>query len=654
MYSFYVLLVLWVLILPSAPALAEQTGGSQSPYFVVLNQDAAPGALPLRDTRVAAVINGVLATVSVTQEYANTGQTPLNLRYVFPASTRAAVQSMTMTVGERVVAARIQKREEARQEFDQARAQGKSASLLEEERPNVFTMNLANVMPGDTVRIELVYSEILVPEEGTYSFVYPTVVGPRYAGQGGGAAQATWITSPYLPEKTPYPGSFAVKVELSAGMPVQEAGSATHELDIKWQDQTLLTAALAKPEDFGGNRDFIFHYRLAGKQVESGLLLYEGPEENFFLLMTEPPTRPAMTEILPREYIFVVDVSGSMYGFPLDTAKTLMHDLIGGLRETDCFNLVLFSGAARVLAPASLPATGANTERALAFLDAERGGGGTELPEALRSALALPRDPDRARTLVVVTDGFIGAEKEACEVVTAQLGQSNVFTFGIGSSVNRHLVESLARAGQGEPFVVTRADEAADAAARFRQYVQAPLLSGVRITAEGFDMYDLEPQAVADLFAGRPLVVSGKWRGRPEGRIHVSGKAVAGPYEKVLEVGDFRPQARHESLARLWAGGRVARLLDRDTPEDKEAITQLGLRYGLLTPYTSFVAVLEEVRNRGEARDVEQPLPLPQGVSNLAVGGGYRSVPEPGLTALLAGLLPGLLAARLVRRRRNG
>lgn len=179
MYSFYVLLVLWVLILPSAPALAEQTGGSQSPYFVVLNQDAAPGALPLRDTRVAAVINGVLATVSVTQEYANTGQTPLNLRYVFPASTRAAVQSMTMTVGERVVAARIQKREEARQEFDQARAQGKSASLLEEERPNVFTMNLANVMPGDTVRIELVYSEILVPEEGTYSFVYPTVVGPR-------------------------------------------------------------------------------------------------------------------------------------------------------------------------------------------------------------------------------------------------------------------------------------------------------------------------------------------------------------------------------------------------------------------------------------------------------------------------------------------
>ena len=206
-----------------------------------------------------------------------------------------------------------------------------------------------------------------------------------------------------------------------------------------------------------------------------------------------------------------------------------------------------------------------------------------------------------------------------------------MFTFGIGSSVNRHLVESLARAGQGEPFVVTRADEAADAAARFRQYVQAPLLSGVRITAEGFDMYDLEPQAVADLFAGRPLVVSGKWRGRPEGRIHVSGKAVAGPYEKVLEVGDFRPQARHESLARLWAGGRVARLLDRDTPEDKEAITQLGLRYGLLTPYTSFVAVLEEVRNRGEARDVDQPLPLPQGVSNLAVGGGYRSVPEPGL-----------------------
>ncbi len=649
----YVLFVLCFFMLPLYSARAgSAVDQSLSPYFVVLSEDASEESFPLKNTRVTAVINGVVAAVNVRQEYANTGTVPLNLRYVFPASTRAAVHGMTMTVGERVVTARIQEREIARREFEQAKNQGKSASLLEEERPNVFTMNLANVMPGDTVRIELVYSELLTPEEGTYSFVYPTVVGPRYVGQGQSSGER-WIRSPYLPEKTPYPGSFSIDVELSAGMPVQEAGSATHELDLQWQDQTQVSASLAKPEEFGGNRDFIFHYRLAEKQVETGLLLYEGQKENFFLLMTEPPARPETAEILPREYIFVVDVSGSMYGFPLDTAKTLMSGLIGGLRETDSFNLVLFAGDSQVLAPSSLPATPANTERALAFLYEKRGGGGTELPTALRTALALPRDPDKARTAVIVTDGYIGAEREACDVVTAHLGTANVFTFGIGSSVNRHLIESLARAGQGEPFVVTRPSETAEMAARFQRYVHAPLLSGVRIAAEGFAMYDLEPQTVADLFAGRPLVVSGKWRGKAEGSIRITGKGAAGPYDKVVQVSAFRPQTLHEPLARLWARSRVARLLDQNGPELRDEITRLGLSYGLLTPYTSFVAVLEEIRNQGGAREVDQPLPLPQGVSNLAVGGGYRSVPEPGLMALVSAALLALVAAGIFRRRKH-
>lgn len=659
MPALYLLFLLFVCVLP--PCSASASAGtpvdrSLSPYFVVLNEDASVDAFPLKDTRVSAIINGVVAAVTVTQEYANTGLVPLNLRYVFPASTRAAVHGMTMTVGERVVAARIREREAARQEFTQARDQGKSASLLEEMRPNVFTMNLANVMPGDTVRIELVYSELLTPEEGSYSFVYPTVVGPRYAGRAAHdnmSSRDTWMKSPYLPEHTPYPGSFSIDLHLSAGMPVQEAGSSTHELDLHWKDTTLLAATLAHPEEFSGNRDFIFQYRLAGKQVETGLLLHEGEEENFFLLMTEPPVRPAATEILPREYIFVVDVSGSMYGFPLDTAKVLMDSLIGSLRATDTFNLVLFSGDSRVLAPVSLPATEVNTARALEFLHAERGGGGTELPAALRTALALPRDPDKARTAVIITDGYIGAEQEACAVVRESLGTANAFVFGIGSSVNRHLVESLARAGQGEPFVVTRAADAAKAAARFRQYVQAPLLSGIAITAEGFDMYDLEPQTFADLFAARPLVVRGKWRGKAEGSIRVSARGAAGPYEKVLRVGAFQPQALHEPLARLWARSRVERLADRNMPEDKEEITRLGLGYGLLTPHTSFVAVLEEVRNQGSARDVKQPLPLPQGVSNLAVGGGYRSVPEPGLIILLLGVFSAMAAAGVLRKR-NG
>jgi Ca-activated chloride channel family protein len=248
--------------------------------------------------------------------------------------------------------------------------------------------------------------------------------------------------------------------------------------------------------------------------------------------------------------------------------------------------------------------------------------------------------------MVVITDGYIAAEKEVFGLIADNLNRNNLFALGIGSSVNRYLIEGLARAGQGEPFVITEPHAAAAAARRLQDYIQAPLLTGIAIEFEGFEAYDVEPKVTADLFAARPLVICGKWRGRPEGAIVIKGFTGKGPYEKRFEVSPHLNSQNTDALPYLWARTRLARLTDFASPEDdddtRKAVTQLGLDYNLLTAYTSFVAVHEQVRNiDGPAKDVEQPLPLPRGVSNLAVGG--RNVPEPGLSVLASLLLAGSL-----------
>ena len=203
-------------------------------------------------------------------------------------------------------------------------------------------------------------------------------------------------------------------------------------------------------------------------------MLYEDGDEKYFLAMIEPPKRVAPAQIPARDYVFIVDVSGSMHGFPLEVTKALMRNLLAGLRPTDTFNVLLFSGDSAVLAPAPLPATPDNIERAIALINQQSGGGGTELLPALKRAMALPGGENRARSIVVVTDGYVSVETQAFDLIRNNLGNANVFAFGIGSSVNRFLIEGMARVGQGEPFIVTNADEADARAEALRRYIESP------------------------------------------------------------------------------------------------------------------------------------------------------------------------------------
>ena len=633
-------LILIALVLTGLPGKAQQPEPGDktlSPYFLVKSDDPDTDQLPLKSTSTDVNIAGVIADVRVTQVYRNEGGNPLEAIYVFPASTRAAVYAMKMTIGERSIVAKIRKRDEARQEYEQAKQQGKSASLLEQQRPNVFQMNVANIMPGDLIKVEMSYTELLVPTDKEYEFMYPSVVGPRYSNQSAATAPASehWVQNPYLHQGEAPPFTFDINVHIGAGMPIQKIASASHKVDVRYTGNANAAVSLDKSETSGGNRDFILKYRLAGGRIESGLLLSQGEKENFFLLMLQPPKRVNLSQIPGREYIFIVDVSGSMYGYPLDISKTLLKDLIGNLRATDTFNVLLFAGGNSVLSEHSLPATQENIAKAVNAIDHQQGGGGTELLPALKRALSLPRRENYSRTIVIATDGYVNVEAEAFDLIRNNLGNANLFAFGIGTAVNRHLIEGMARAGMGEPFVITKPGEAPAQAKAFRSLIESPALTRIKMDFSGFAVYDVEPLSAPDVLADRPVIVFGKWRGKPQGTITVTGVTGDGGYQETLDVAASKPAQANSSLRYLWARHRIAtlgdyNLLQSDDKRIKE-ITDLGLAYNLLTNYTSFVAVDSEVRNKnGRTTTVNQPLPLPEGVSDYAVGGfATAAAPAP-------------------------
>ncbi len=629
---------------------------TESPYFFVKSADPSVDALPLKSTRVDVRISGVIADVTVTQQYKNEGTRAIEAKYVFPGSTQAAVHGMNVRLADRLITAKIREKQQARLEYDSAKKEGKTAALLEQHLPNVFQMNVANILPGDDVKVELRYTELLVPTGGNYQFVFPTVVGPRYNSPQSSQAQAAWVGQPVLRAGQASPAAFDLHVTLNTPIGIKEVRSSSHDITTARPDASTAVIGLSPSQNPANNRDFILDYRLAGERIESGVMLYQGSDENFFLAMVEPPKAVPAAAISPRDYIFVVDISGSMHGFPLDTAKTLLRELIGHLRPSDTFNVLLFSGSNRFLSPHSVPATRANIDQAIQTIQEMGGGGSTELMPALRRVYAEPKAADVSRTVVVVTDGFVTVEREAFERVRKHLSQANVFSFGIGSSVNRHLMEGLARAGMGAPFIITQPSEAPAQAERFRKMIESPVLTSVKARFEGLDVYDVEPEQLPDVLGERPVIVFGKWRGEARGQLVIEGQSASGAFRQSLPV-QAAAGTSTAALRHLWARHRIASLSDQESLEGggalSQRITELGLQYGLLTQYTSFIAVDQVVRNTApqDSASVNQPSPMPQGVSDLAVGAEVPGTPEPATWGAVLVMLSVLaLLARRARR----
>ena len=608
---------------------------SLSPYFFIEGGDSSTERLPLKKTETHVRLNGYIAQVEMIQTYRNQGTQPINASYIFPGSTHAAVNGMTMTIGERKIVAQIQEKRQAKQTFEKAKKEGKSASLLSQKRPNVFSMQVANIMPGDEVKVALSYSEILSAEDGIYEFVYPEVVGPRYGGDAGTTTTETqWIQNPYFAEGQQDPTGFELDVDMQSPLPINSLNSPSHELEAYWQDKQHVSIKLKNPND-AGNRDFILHYRLREDKILTGLTRFESGDENYFMLVSEPPKRVLPEQIPNRDYFFVIDVSGSMSGFPLDTTKQLMENLLSTLNPGDRFNMLFFAGGSKVLSPQPLPATPANISRARTMLLNQRGGGGTELYSALQNVFAMQSDENSSRNIVLITDGYISAEDRVFQLIDQNLHRNNLFAFGIGSSVNRFLIEGVAKAGRAEAFVVTNQNEAAQQARKFKDYISAPTLTHIQLEANGVELYDMEPAQIPDMLAQRPIMVLGKYR-KSSDSASITLQGVGGQGDQQWTFPLAQAEKGDANLPQLWARKRLERLYvipSSDEKQHKADVLQLGLKYSLLTSQTSFVAVDQTVRNTAEpAQDVKQPLPLPKGVSNLAVG---KPMPEPELLWML-------------------
>lgn len=623
----FVLFVSVVCVAPLQAAPAEKEDKTFSPYFWVKSDDPEIDRLPLKSTDVNVSVSGVVADVTVTQVYNNEGTRPIEAVYVFPASIKAAVYGMKMQIDERIIVAEVKEREEAQKTYEQAKEAGQSASLLEQKRPNVFQMNVANILPEDVVKIELKYTELLVPTDAVYQFIYPTVVGPRYVGgEKETGPPDTWTATPFLHEGEPPTSTFHIVVNLHAGLPLHDVSCTSHKVNINFIGKTDAVIDLDSAEKHGGNRDYILRYRLAGDRIETGILLYEGERENFFLLMMQPPKRIKPSYILPRDYMFIVDVSGSMNGFPMEISKQLLSDLIGKLSPVDRFNVLLFAGGSTVMSPESVPATPENIEGAIKTINSRQGSGSTNLLPALEKAFLMPGAGGYSRNIIIATDGYVHVELEAFDLIRRKLGEANVFTFGIGTSVNRYLIEGLARVGQGEPFVATGLEQAEEKAEEFRKVVESPVLTGIIVDYNGFDAYDIEPLSIPDVMAERPVLIFGKYRGKPTGTIRLLGRAGGMTYEHVFDTDRIKPSPDHSALRYLWARNRIALLVDyilfKADDQRKEEVTSLGLTYNLLTPFTSFVAVDYQQRLvDGKTVTVKQPLPLPAGVSDYSIDG---------------------------------
>lgn len=613
MKRIYTLLLLCIL----SSGFAQEASG---PYLSVTTADAA---IPLKISSSEVQISGTIAHVRITQVYQNLGNRPIEAKYVFPLSTKAAVHKMQMTIGDRIVNAKIFERQEAQKVYSNALEQGKRAAKLDQDRPNVFQMNVGNIMPDDEITIDVYYTEILVPVNGEYQFVAPAVVGPRFIGESTKNEES--FNMPFTKKGVADTFDFDITVTLNAGMIIQNIGCSSHKVNVNYPDAKTAEVFLSKSNENPANRDFILNYNLRGSSIQSGLLLYEHEDENFFAFQMEPTNKVSLEEIPAREYLFIVDVSGSMNGYPLEVSKELMRNLLCDLRPTDSFNVQLFASSSTIFSPIPLETNGQNIEAAIRFLSEGQGGGGTQLLNALNNAYNLARkDRSSARSMVVITDGYVSVEKEAFELIRNNLDQANVFTFGIGSSVNRYLIEGMAKVANSESFVATTMSEAQEVAKKFKKYIATPLLTQVKIEAKGFDVYDIAPKSIPDIFAARPLTVYGKYHGRPEGKLIVTGYQGKKAFHQEYKISRGYLSRANKALRYLWARKKIAELDDYQklfNNKVKDSVITLGLKYNLATAYTSFVAVDEAIMNEeGALKTIKQPLPLPKHVNNSAVG----------------------------------
>ncbi|MEG3927745.1 VIT domain-containing protein [Microcoleus sp. T3_D1] len=642
--------------------------------FVKTPNTTPEQVFPLKQTEVKAKIAGNISRVEVVQKFENPFPESIEAVYVFPLPDEAAVDDMEIKIGSRIIKADIKRREEALEMYEQARKQGRSAGLLEQERDNIFTQSLANIKPGEKIEVTIRYTESLKFAGGDYEFVFPMVVGPRYisgnstppnppllrggdsqfpplaregdsqfpplarGGQGGVNTDADRINPPVLPPGTRSGHNIAVSVEIDAGVAIGDVRSTSHQITTDRRGN-IVQVQLANSDTIP-NKDLILRYRVAGENTRSTVLTQSDQRGGHFATYLIPALNYQTNEIVPKDVVFLMDTSGSQKGEPLAKSKELMRRFIQGLNPNDTFTIIDFANTTQALSTTPLANTAENRQSAINYIEKLQANGGSELLNGIQAVMNFPAAATgRLRSIVLITDGYIGNENEVLALVKQSLKPGNrLYSFGVGGSVNRFLLNRLAEVGRGTSQVIRQDEPSAEAAEKFFREINRPVLTNIQISWEGMgEKPEIYPIAPPDLFASGPLVLFGKKTDRTNGQLRIRGTLAGGKaYEQVLPVNFAQSGGRQRestsvtatatdfgnpAVAQLWARSRIKDLMNQmfggETKSLVEAVTNTALTYRLLSEYTAFVAVSEEVRVEpdGSRRRVQVPVELPQGVS---------------------------------------
>ncbi|UCF68276.1 MAG: VWA domain-containing protein [Acidobacteriota bacterium] len=597
----------------------------------------------LEQTDAEIKISGPIAHAVVTQTWTNPNAHPVDGLYIFPLPEKAAVTDMSLKIGDRWIRGEMKRREEARAIYEQAKREGRVAGLLDQERPNIFAQRVANIMPGVRIEVIIEYDDELGCEADSCEYVFPTVVGPRFipADQ----EDPGQIDPPVVEQGQRTKQRLSLRVDLEAGVPIRDLNSPSHRVVVDRFDETRGRVTVAEADRATLDRDFKLRWRVGGEAPELGLLAWRDPEQageyGVFSLILQPPRATPDELAARRELVFVLDCSGSMRGAPLRAAKNVVRQALAAVRPGDTFQIIRFSEQASGLGLEPLAANPENRQRALAYLDSLTGGGGTHMLAGIRAALDRPTDPERVRIVAFLTDGYIGNEQQIFAEVRRLIGEARLFSFGIGSSVNHYLLEGLAEEGRGVAAFLGPRETPDEMVERFVRRIETPALTDIRITWEDVEVEDLEPANVPDLFDGQPLLVHGRYRRPGSGLVIVEGKQRGRPASFRHVITLFDRAEDNEALARLWARARIHRLErelhEGDRDDVTERIVDLGLRYRLMTRWTSLVAVDSEISNQtGTSQSVTVPVEMPEDVS-------YEGVFGHGRAAMASGKISSLL-----------
>jgi len=590
-----------------------------------------PRILTLKHTEVKAEISGFVAEVKVTQVFSNPADQPIEAVYVFPLPENAAVNAMELKVADRVIKGQIKKREEAKQIYEAAKAQGKIAALLDQERPNIFTQSVANIPPGHEIRVTLKYIQNLDYAHGVYKFSFPMTVGPRYIpGQPAGKSGTGWaedtaqvpdasrITPPVVKPGQRSGRDISLEVKLNAGIAVKNIRSASHDITVKAQGETAAEIGL-DADDRIPNKDFLLTYEPAGKAVDAAVLAHKSGKDGYLTLMIQPKADFPLSEVTPKELVFALDVSGSMQGFPVETAKETALRCLEGMNPGDTFQIFSFASGNQLHFEKPLKNTPENVALGRSVINGLHGGGGTEMMEALRKVLEAPKDPERMRIVLFMTDGYVGDDKQILGFIKEHLNNSRIFPLGVGSSPNRFLLEEMAVMGKGMVQYVRQDEKPAKlekVIEKFYDRISKPVLTDLAVDWKGLDVRDASPEAMRDLFAGQPLFLHARYRKSGSASVTLSGKMRGKPWTMQVKVDLPASEAANAAMGPLWARSRItdlSRLLyTGENADAKEKITMLGLEHSLVTDYTSFVAVDQSTAVAGQTPlrvDVESELP---------------------------------------------